>query len=250
MNDSTSRIARIKAALDDIGIGAAGDLARLQVHLLSLRARARTENVADEIENLEHRLEQNLEQAVQAATSKTRQLSSAVQELLGQELAEPGGPLNVGAIMTEKVYTCSLGDALDVPARLMWEHDFGAVPALSADDKLSGILTDRDICMAAYTKGEPLSAIRVRDVMARPVHTCSPEDSVERAATFMADAQIRRLPVVDREHRLVGVIAVSDIARMAPALGQREGTELVLHMLRAISQRPHRRVAEPRPAAG
>lgn len=238
MTEATPRLQRIKAALDEIG--AAGDSARLQVHLLSLRARERTGDLADGIGALERRIDQNIEQAVEVAASKTRQLSSAVRELLGQASDASDAHLSVKTIMTEDVHGCAPDDTLNVAAQLMWEHDFGAVPVLASDGKLSGIITDRDICMAAYTKGVPLTAITVRDVMARHVHACAPEDSLERAATLMADAQVRRLPVIDGEGRLLGVVALADIARNAPVLGQREAAELVFQLTRAISRRPRR----------
>jgi CBS-domain-containing membrane protein len=110
---------------------------------------------------------------------------------------------------------------------------------VAGDGELVGIITDRDACMAAYTKGLPLSAIAVRDVMTRHVHTCGPDDLLMRAATSMADAQVRRLPVADADHRLVGIVSLADIARTAQVLGQREAAELVLQLLRAVSQRPH-----------
>ncbi len=246
MTHASPRLQRIKAALDEIG--AAGDSARLQVHLLSMRARERTGNLAEGIGTLERRIDQNIEQAVEVAASKTRQLSSAVRELLGQASDVSDARLSVKTIMTENVCGCLPDDPLNVAARLMWEHDFGAVPVLSPEGQLCGIVTDRDICMAAYTKGLPLTAILIRDVMSRHVHACSPEDTLERAATLMADAQVRRLPVTDAEGRLVGVVALADIARSAPVLGQREAAELVLQLTRAISQRPHHAVSEQRAA--
>jgi CBS-domain-containing membrane protein len=244
MTDSNPTLQTIKNALDDIG--AAGDSARLQIHLLSLRARERTGELAANIEALEHRLDQGLEQAMGRAASKTRQLSSAVRDLLGQSAARDGA-LSVQEIMTDAVASCSPDEPLNAAARQMWEHDCGVVPVV-ADGKLVGIITDRDICMAAYTQGRPLTAIAIRDVMARHVHACRSDDTLERAASLMADARVRRLPVVDAEHRLVGIVSMADIARSAPVLGQREGAELVFQLTRAISQRPREATPEPRAA--
>jgi CBS domain-containing protein len=235
MTDSDPRLQTIKAALDDIG--AAGDAARLQLHLLTMRARERTEGLAANIEALEHKLDRNIEQAVHMAASKTRQLSGVVREFLRHAPAETG--LGVKAIMADAVCTCSPDDTLNGAAQRMWDRDCGAVPVINSDGTLAGIITDRDICMAAYTKGLPLDAIHVKDAMARHVHTCNPEDTLARAATLMAEAQVRRLPVIDAEGRLVGIVALADIARGASALGQPEAAELVFQMLRAISQRPH-----------
>jgi CBS domain-containing protein len=237
MADSNLRLDTIKAALDDVGT--AGETARLQLHLLSMRARERTGELAANIEALETRLDRSIEQAMGTAATKTRQLSSIVRDLLGQSAGALEGLPAVKAIMTDAVSVCSPDQSLDSAARLMWEHDCGAVPVVSSGGELVGIVTDRDLCMAAYTKGLPLAAIHVRDVMARHVHTCGPEDSLARAATLMADAQVRRMPVADAAHRLVGIVSLADIARAAPALGQHEGAELVLALIRALSLRPH-----------
>jgi CBS domain-containing protein len=241
MTDSNPTLQSIKNALDDIG--AAGDAARLQIHLLSLRARARTRELSANIEALEHRLNQGLEQAVGRAASKTRQLSSAVRDLLGQNAAREG-ELSVHEIMTEAVASCTPDEPLNAAARQMWEHDCGAVPIVEAG-KLVGIITDRDICMAAYTQGRLLRAIAIRDVMARHVHACDANDTLERAASLMAEAQVRRLPVVDAEHQLVGVVSMADIARTAPVLGRREAAELVLQLTRAVSQRSREAIPVP-----
>lgn len=242
MTESNTTFQAIKNALDDIG--AAGDTARLQMHLLSLRARERTGALAADIEALEHRIDQGLEQAVSKAATKTRQLSSAMRDLLGQSSARDG-ELGVREAMTEAVASCSPNDWLNAAARHMWERDCGAVPVLE-EGKLVGIITDRDICMAAYTQGRPLTAIRVQDVMARHVHACRADDTLERAASLMAEARVRRLPVLDGDDRVVGVISMADIARSAPVLGQREAAELVFQLTRAISQRPLETVAGPR----
>lgn len=246
MPDSNPRLQNIKAALDDIG--SAGEAARLQLHLLSMRARERTGELAANLGALEHRLDRGIEQAMGAAASKRRQLSSAFRDLLGQSSALEEGQPTVKAIMTDAVCFCSPDQSLNAVAQLMWEHDCGAVPVVAASGELTGIVTDRDVCMAAYTKGLPLTAIVVRDVMARHVHTCAPDDSLVRAATLMASAQVRRLPVADADRRLVGVVSLADIAHGAPVLGRREAAALVLELVRALSQRPHVAVEQP-PAA-
>jgi len=244
MTDSNRTLKTIKSALDDIGT--AGDAARLQIHLLSLRARERTGELAANIEALEHRLDQGLEQAVGQAASKTRQLSSAVRDLLGQT-ATRDGELSVQQIMTDAVSTCSPEESLNAAARQMWEHDCGAVPVVDGGTVV-GIITDRDICMAAYTQGRLLAAITIQDVMARHVHACRSNDTLERAASLMAEAQVRRLPVVDAEQRLLGMVSMADIVRSAPVLGQHEAEELVFRLTRAISQRSREAMPEPRAA--
>ncbi len=241
MTESNPRLQSLKAALEEVGT--AGDAARLQIHLLSMRARERTDEIASDIEAFEHRLDKGIEQAMQVAASKTRQLSGAVRELLGQPPAESSP--TVKAIMTDELASCSPEESLNVAAQRRWEHDCGAVPVVT-DGKLSGIITDRDICMAAYTRGLPLTSIRVADVVAPHVISCGPDETLERAAARMAEAQIRRLPVVDAEQRLLGVVSLADIARGAPVLGQREAADTVYQLVRAISQRPNSVIEEQR----
>jgi CBS-domain-containing membrane protein len=95
----------------------------------------------------------------------------------------------------------------------MWENDCGAVPIVDSDSKVIGMLTDRDICMAAYTKGIALVDASVASVMSREVSICNPSDNISAAAERMRERQIRRLPVVDKNQRLIGILSVSDIAR-------------------------------------
>jgi CBS domain-containing protein len=121
--------------------------------------------------------------------------------------------MQVQELMSQPVITCGPGDTLNRVAQLMWEHDCGAIPVTDEDGKVVGIITDRDVCMAAYTQGLPLQAIRVTTVIAREVFSCHPQDSVDDAERLMADKQIRRVPVLDGADRPVGLLSLNDIAR-------------------------------------
>jgi len=121
--------------------------------------------------------------------------------------------MKVSDLMTKEVKACSRHDSLNRAAQLMWENDCGAVPVLDSDSKVIGMLTDRDICMAAYTQGIALVDASVASVMSRDVSVCNPSDNISAAAERMRDRRIRRLPVVDKDHRLIGILSVSDIAR-------------------------------------
>ncbi len=120
--------------------------------------------------------------------------------------------MKVSDLMTKEVKACSQHDSLNRAAQLMWENDCGAVPIVDPDSKVIGMLTDRDICMAAYTKGIALKDASVASVMSRNVSVCNPSDNISAAAERMRERQIRRLPVVDKSQRLVGILSVSDIA--------------------------------------
>jgi CBS domain-containing protein len=150
--------------------------------------------------------------------------------------------MRIQELMTKPVATCSQDDSLNIAARLMWEHDCGSVPVLGDDGKVVGILTDRDICMAAYTQGRPLSAIRAATAMAREVYSCHADEAIEAAEELMADKHIRRLPVVDAEDRPVGVLSLNDLARSVTTAGENDGAQRgVVRTLAAICEpRGHR----------
>jgi CBS domain-containing protein len=120
--------------------------------------------------------------------------------------------MKVEQLMTRAVKTSGPHDGLSHPARLMWEGDVGCIPVVDADNRIVGIITDRDIAMAAYTQGRPLDAILVESAMAKQVHTCSPQDPVSFAEQCMQKYQVRRLPVADSAGRLVGILSMNDIA--------------------------------------
>jgi len=125
--------------------------------------------------------------------------------------------MRIDQLMTKDVACCERGGDLGEAARIMWEHDCGFVPVTdgSEDRRVVGVVTDRDACMAAYTRGQSLREIPVRDVMSTAVRTCKPADDVAAAERTMREAQIHRLPVVDDADHLLGVISLADIAREA-----------------------------------
>lgn len=236
MTEPHKRLGTLKNALEEIA--SAGDAARVQLHLLSMEARERTGELGASLEGLEQKLDRGIEQAMTTAAAKTRQLTQAVQDFLGRQPSrERPRHDTVRSIMTEHVRSCREDDALNLAAQIMWDNDCGAAPVVDHEGRLRGIITDRDICMAAYTGGSPLWALRVRDCMARHVHTCSPEDSLQRAAAIMADAQVRRLPVVDGDGHPLGIVSLSDIANNAAVVGEQNAQALVFQLLRAISAR-------------
>ncbi len=123
--------------------------------------------------------------------------------------------MNVEQCMTRNPKTCSEWDSLESAARIMWENDCGAVPVVDSSSRLVGIITDRDTCMAAYTQGAPLHAIRLSSAMAKQVFSCAPKDSVETVERTMAKHRVRRMPVVDSQRRVVGILSIGDLARIA-----------------------------------
>ena len=121
--------------------------------------------------------------------------------------------MRVAQLMSRHPVTCNVNGSVNEAARLMWEHDCGAVPVVDDDGNVVGIVTDRDICMAAYTQGEKLCAIPLASAMAKTVTCCRPEETIEAAEATMSRNQVRRLPVVNAESHIVGLLSISDLAR-------------------------------------
>jgi CBS domain-containing protein len=190
----------------------ARDRVRVQAHLLSLDAMKRWQPIERTFLDLQSTLEASGERAAATAASTFRDIAQAARDLLQDldeslELATP-----VRKLMRENPTTCAPGDSLNRAAQIMWEHDCGAVPVLGPDGSIAGIVTDRDICMAAYLRGESLATMNVESAMSRVVYTCSPDDSLGHAARSMAHNKVRRLPVVENG-KLVGLLTLADIAR-------------------------------------
>ena len=115
-------------------------------------------------------------------------------------------------IMTSPVLVCQRHDTLEQAARLMWDHDCGALPVINDVGILDGIITDRDICMAAYTRERALSGILVADAMTSKVFTCRPQDSLDTAEGVMSARRVRRIPIVDAQNHPVGLLSLDDVA--------------------------------------
>jgi CBS domain-containing protein len=95
----------------------------------------------------------------------------------------------------------------------MWDSDVGCLVVTDGAQKPIGMITDRDIAMAAYMQGVPLRDSRVGSAMASQVLTCTPETSLSDVESTMRGAQIRRVPVVDASGKLTGIVGLGDIAR-------------------------------------
>jgi CBS domain-containing protein len=123
--------------------------------------------------------------------------------------------MRVEQVMTRDVKLCHPDQSLNEAAGLMWDHACGCIPVVDQDDRVVGVLTDRDVAMAAYTQGRRLVEMPVSAAMSRQVFACHVGDSIDTAETLMRAHQVRRLPVLGFEDRIVGILSLSDIAREA-----------------------------------
>jgi CBS domain-containing protein len=101
-------------------------------------------------------------------------------------------------------------------AKLMREHDIGCIP-IGEDDKLVGMVTDRDIVCKGVANGKfDASRALARDVMTEGIHCCREDDDLAKAVHHMEALQVRRLPVINKNKRMVGMISLGDVGRLAP----------------------------------
>lgn len=112
-------------------------------------------------------------------------------------------------------------------AKMMVEQDIGAVP-VGENDRLIGMVTDRDIALRGVANGREVSRLTARDVMTDGIIWCRDSDDVNHAARIMESKKVRRLPVIDKNKRMVGILSLGDISRAA---SQRTAAEIT----RAVS---------------
>src|SRR5678816_3720220 len=113
-------------------------------------------------------------------------------------------------LMTSPTITVHVNDPLNVAAQKMWDADIGALAVVNDEGKLTGMITDRDICMAAYTQGCALDSLLVNCAMSRHPISARPEHDVGEVGQLMAKYQVRRIPVVDDAGKPVGIVSMND----------------------------------------
>jgi CBS domain-containing protein len=216
--------------LDDLT--AIRDQARLRIHLLSLDARDRWAEFETRIDGLERTLKDG-NGKLSGASKHVEELRRATTEFLADFPYAPGFGVAVSKIMTRDVKFCHPTDSLAHAASLLWDENLGVLPVVSDDGHVLGMLTDRDICMAAYTQGATLHDLPVSIAMSRTVHACSVDDTLEGVADVVERHKVRRLPVLSAEGYLVGIVTLGDMSRFAATLPNSELVNRVILCLLA-----------------
>jgi CBS domain-containing protein len=124
-------------------------------------------------------------------------------------------PLTARDIMTRGVKTLRRDSLLREVAQLMKDEDCGVVPIVDERGSLAGIVTDRDLVIRAFTGGKSLDQLRVSDVMTDDVECVHPDEGIHSIIELMGRKQIRRIPVVEKDDRVIGIISMGDIANRA-----------------------------------
>ena len=135
-------------------------------------------------------------------------------------------------VMTQDPVCCLPTDTVSKAAQLMKTEDVGSIPVIEDEEtmKLIGIVTDRDLALQVVAPERDASTTQVEDVMTYEVITCRATDDVQKAVDAMAQHQLRRMPVIDGDHRIVGIISQADVATRV------EKSEEVAEMVKEISQ--------------
>ena len=126
--------------------------------------------------------------------------------------------MQIREVMSRDVKLASPNDTVQQAAEMMAEIDAGSLP-VGEGDRIVGIVTDRDIALRAVARGKSPAECRVRDIMSAEIKYVYEDESVEDLARNMGALQIRRLPVLNRDKRLVGIVSLGDLSReqRAPA---------------------------------
>ncbi|MFO7585487.1 MAG: CBS domain-containing protein [Anaerolineales bacterium] len=117
-------------------------------------------------------------------------------------------------VMTKEPVCCLPDDTVDKVAQLMQRDNIGSIPVIDDEktQRLVGIVTDRDLVLKVIAKGQDAKTTKVETVMTRQMVTCLAEDDLQKALDAMAEHQLRRIPIVDSNKKIVGIIAQADVA--------------------------------------
>ncbi len=155
--------------------------------------------------------------------------------------------MEVREVMCTKVETCRRSANLAEAALIMWNNDCGIVPVVDEERRVVGMITDRDICMAAATRQRHPGDIRVADVISGEVHGVHAATDLRDALDLMKREQVRRLPVTDGNGVIEGVLSLNDVIQSVSTPRRRAQSALtaadVLDTLKSIGQRQAAEVA-------
>jgi CBS domain-containing protein len=129
--------------------------------------------------------------------------------------------MNVKEAMTTAPARCTPGVNLGAAVEILWKGNCGLLPVVDEDERVISVITERDICIALGTRNRLAGEITVGEVAGHRAICCGPEDDVRSALAKMVQAKIRRLPVVNAEGKLEGIIAMDDV--VAPIVLKNSG---------------------------
>lgn len=148
--------------------------------------------------------------------------------------------MKIKDVMTTDAKATWITESLADAAKKMWENDCGVLPIIKDGRKVVGMITDRDICMATAIRDRNPSAISVEEVMNRIVYAAEADEDIEQALQTMREHKVRRLPVLNLEGELEGIVSMNDIVLKAKGKGKkpRIDYEDVVKTYQAICEHP------------
>ena len=134
--------------------------------------------------------------------------------------------MRVEEVMMRTPVCCGPETNLGAATELLWSRNCGMLPIVNAQQKVIGVITDRDLCIALGTRNQLAGEVAVGDVMSGTVYSCRPEDDIHAALDTMAQNRVRRLPVISKEGHLEGILSMDNVVLHADAAGAGKTAEL------------------------
>ncbi|HEY8461289.1 MAG TPA: CBS domain-containing protein [Blastocatellia bacterium] len=148
--------------------------------------------------------------------------------------------MKVEDIMTRNVQSCRPEASLAQAAALMWDYDCGVMPVVDDSNRVMGMITDRDIAIAASTKGRRATEITVGEVISGNVYACARDEDIKSALKTMRRERVRRLPVIGHDGKLAGILSLNDVILRAEDSRSRHTPEIsyeeVMSTLKAVCE--------------
>lgn len=130
--------------------------------------------------------------------------------------------MKVKDVMVRTPAYCDPDTNLGAAIEILWNRDCGILPIVNAQEKVIGVVTDRDLCIALGTRNQLPGEITVSQVASGKVFACKPDDNIRTALATMAQEKVRRLPVIDFDGKLLGILSMDDVVLHAePRLGSK-----------------------------
>lgn len=141
-------------------------------------------------------------------------------------------------VMKKDAATCASDSDLSTVVGLMRDRDCGFLPVVDSNGIVVGVITDRDICLAAGSKQRPLGRVSVDEAMSHPVFSCFPDENLKVVLATMAKHRVRRLPVLNKFGHLEGVLSIDDIVSAPVRRGGPTADEIVAALKGVYTPRP------------
>lgn len=130
--------------------------------------------------------------------------------------------MDVKDCMTKNVCCCTPNTNVAEVAKLMCDNHIGCVPVCDEDNKVVGVLTDRDVILRSISCNKDVNTTPVSEVMTCGVCCCKPDTTIDEATKLMSDFKIRRIPVCDQNNKIIGILSLGDLANHDKTVGQKQ----------------------------